>query len=294
MTQNVGFIGLGNMGLPMAINLVKAGFSVKGSDLSAEQVAKLTEAGGQGVGSAAEAVEGAEIIVTMLPAGRHVRAVYEEAILGKAAAGTLLIDSSTIDVETARALANEAEAVGLEMLDAPVSGGTVGAQGGTLTFMVGGKADSLEKGRAVLEVMGKNIVLAGDAGAGQAVKACNNMILAVSMIGVSEGLVMAEKLGVDLQRVYDICSTSTSSCWALNTYCPVPGMSEAAPSNRDFAPGFTANMMLKDLKLAQDAAGSSATTTEIGKHALALYQEFVDNGNGELDFSGIIRMIRER
>ena len=288
----IGFIGLGNMGLPMALNLLKAGYAVQGFDLVADAVAKLVEAGGVDAGSAAGAVDGAEVVVSMLPAGEHVRRVYDESVIGRAGKGVLLIDSSTIDVDTARAVAAAAAAAGLEMLGAPVSGGTAGAAAGTLTFMVGGSAAAFERAQPVLQAMGKTLVHAGPSGSGQAAKVCNNMMLAISMIGVSEAFVMAEKLGLDTKKLFDISSTATGQSWAMTSYCPVPGLVEAAPSNRGFQPGFTAAMMMKDLNLAQDAAESSNASTPLGAHAAQLFRDYVESGNGDFDFSGIINMIR--
>ncbi len=289
----IGFIGLGNMGAPMAANLVKAQHSVTGFDLVAGAVAALDAAGGKVAASAAEAAAG-DIVVTMLPAGPQVRAVYlgPDGIIAKAKKGALLIDCSTIDVETARLVAAEAAKAGLEMLDAPVSGGTMGAQGGTLTFMVGGPESAFARGRPVLEKMGRTIVHAGPSGSGQTAKICNNMILAVSMIGVCEGFALAEKLGLPAQTLFDITSTSTSACWAMTNYCPMPGPVPAAPSNRGYAAGFTAANMLKDLRLSQQAAASASAATPMGAAAANLYQLFVDGGTGALDFSAIMQLIR--
>jgi 3-hydroxyisobutyrate dehydrogenase len=290
----VGFIGLGNMGGPMAANLVKAGHTVHGFDLSEEAKAKLVEAGGTVSGSAADAISGADVVVTMLPAGRHVEAVYlgDGGLIGAAAKGTLFIDSSTIDVATARKVAAEAEAAGMGMIDAPVSGGVGGAQAGTLTFMVGGPEDAFDKAKPFLDVMGKTIVHAGGPGNGQAAKICNNMILGISMIGVSEAFVLAEKLGLDHQKLFDISSTASGQCWSLTTYCPVPGPVPTSPANRDYQAGFTADMMLKDLKLAQDAANTSSANTPLGAEAAQIYGLFASEGNGGVDFSGIIRFLR--
>ena len=290
----IGFIGLGNMGAPMAANLVKAQHSVTGFDLVAAAVAALDAAGGKVAASAAEAAAAGDIVVTMLPAGPQVRAVYlgPDGIIAKAKKGALLIDCSTIDVETARLVAAEAVKAGLEMLDAPVSGGTMGAQGGTLTFMVGGPESAFARGRPVLEKMGRTIVHAGPSGSGQTAKICNNMILAVSMIGVCEGFALAEKLGLPAQTLFDITSTSTSACWAMTNYCPMPGPVPAAPSNRGYAAGFTAANMLKDLRLSQQAAASASAATPMGAAAANLYQLFVDGGTGALDFSAIMQLIR--
>jgi 3-hydroxyisobutyrate dehydrogenase len=290
----IGFIGLGNMGLPMAVNLVKAGHEVSGFDLFPHGVEKLRAAGGKAGASIAELAAGSEVVVTMLPAGKHVREVYldDEGILAKAKPGTLLIDSSTIDVDSARAVEAAAKARGLLMLDAPVSGGVGGAQAGTLTFMVGGADAAFAKAEPVLSVMGKTVVHAGAAGAGQAAKICNNMILGISMIGVSEAFVLAEKLGLDKQKLFDISSKSSGQCWSLTTYCPVPGPVPTSPANRDYQPGFTAAMMLKDLRLAQDAARAGGATTPLGAEAAAIYGLYVGQGEGGRDFSGIIQFLR--
>jgi len=291
----IGFIGLGNMGLPMAQNLVKAGHAVQGFDLSKPQVEALTATGGRAAEGIKTAASGAEIVITMLPAGQHVREVYlsSDGVLASVGAGTLLIDSSTIDVDSARAVAAAAEKKGLAMLDAPVSGGVGGAQAGTLTFMVGGSDAAFAKARPVLEAMGKTIVHAGGAGNGQAAKICNNMILGVSMIAVSEAFVLAEKLGLDAQKLFDIASKSSGQCWSMTRYCPVPGPVPTSPANRDYKAGFTAAMMLKDLKLAQDAASAAGAKASLGAGAEQIYAQFVEAGEGTRDFSGVIRFIRD-
>jgi 3-hydroxyisobutyrate dehydrogenase len=288
----IAFIGLGNMGGPMAANLVKAQHQVMAFDLSAAAVDAAVDKGAKKVGSAAEAVKGADIVVTMLPAGKHVREVYEKDVLPNAAKGTLLIDCSTIDVDSARYVGALATKAGLEMVDAPVSGGVGGATAGTLTFMVGGGEQAFAKARPVLEKMGKNIVHAGASGNGQAAKICNNMILGVSMIAVSEAFVLAEKLGLDHQKLFDISSKSSGQCWSLTTYCPVPGPVPTSPANRDYQPGFTAAMMLKDLKLAQAAAKASGAKTPLGANAERIYSSYAESGEGGRDFSGIIRLLR--
>jgi 3-hydroxyisobutyrate dehydrogenase len=290
----IAFIGLGNMGLPMAINLVKAGHQVEGVDLNPASLAKLKEAGGTPVEFAKVAASRADAVVTMLPAGKHVREVYLGAggIVENANPGTLLIDCSTIDVETARAVAAEAAKKGLLMLDAPVSGGVGGAAGGTLTFMVGGSTQAFTRAESILQKMGKTIVHAGGAGTGQAAKICNNMILGISMIAVSEAFVLAEKLGLDHQKLFDISSKSSGQCWSMTSYCPVPGPVPASPANRDYQAGFTAAMMLKDLRLAQDAAKTAGAKTELGADAERIYSAYADSGEAEKDFSGIIRFIR--
>jgi 3-hydroxyisobutyrate dehydrogenase len=291
----IGFIGLGNMGLPMAQNLVKAGHSVKGFDVTKTQIEALVSSGGAAAANVKAAAGGVDMAITMLPAGQHVRDVYlgAQGVLASAAPGTLLIDCSTIDVETSRAVSSAAEKKSLAMLDAPVSGGVGGAQAGTLTFMVGGSDAAFAQAKPVLEMMGKTIVHAGGAGNGQAAKICNNMILGVSMIAVSEAFVLAEKLGLDAQKLFDISSKSSGQCWSMTTYCPVPGPVPASPANRDYKAGFTAAMMLKDLKLAQDAAKTAGAKTPLGADAEKIYSQFVEAGEGPRDFSGVIRFIRD-
>ena len=290
----IGFIGLGNMGLPMAQNLLKAGHQVEGVDVNPTAVEKLKAAGGASAETAKVAASRADVVITMLPSGKEVRAVYlgPAGIIESANPGTLLIDCSTIDVDTARAVAAEAEKKGLLMLDAPVSGGVGGATAATLTFMVGGSTQAFTRAESILQKMGKTIVHAGGAGNGQAAKICNNMILGVSMIAVSEAFVLAEKLGLDHQKLFDISSKSSGQCWSMTTYCPVPGPVPTSPANRDYTAGFTAAMMLKDLKLAQDAAKAAGAKTELGADAARIYQSYVDSGEAGRDFSGIIRFVR--
>jgi 3-hydroxyisobutyrate dehydrogenase len=290
---NIAFIGLGNMGLPMARNLLKVGHSVTGFDISEANTAKLIEAGGKKAESAAGAVSGAEIIITMLPAGDHVTDVYlgDGKVMKMAQAGTLLIDCSTIDVATARAVAGAARTAGFDMVDAPVSGGVSGAEGGTLTFMVGGSDEAFERAKPILEAMAGKIVHAGGSGNGQAAKICNNMMLGIQMLSVCEAFALAERLGLDAQKLYDISSTSSGQCWSLTTYCPYPGILDT-PASRDYQPGFAASMMLKDLRLAQQAAAGSGAATPLGAEATALYAMYCNSGNGTLDFSSIIRMLR--
>ena len=289
----IGFIGLGNMGAPMAANLIKAGHQVTGYDIVPAAVATLAAKGGRAAASAAEAIAAGDVVITMLPAGPQVREVYlgNGGILGSARKDALLIDCSTIDVDTARAIAAAAAEAGFEMLDAPVSGGTAGAAAATLTFMVGGEVSAFARAQPILEAMGRTIVHTGPAGNGQAVKICNNMLLAVSMIGVCEALTLGQELGLAPQTLFDVVSKSTGQCWALTGYCPVPGPVPSSPANRDYAAGFTAAMMLKDLRLAQQAAGATAAPTPMGAAAAALYQLFVDQGEGGLDFSAIYRFI---
>jgi 3-hydroxyisobutyrate dehydrogenase len=290
----IGFIGLGNMGLPMAQSLIKAGHPVCGYDVSAAALDKLAAAGGIAVRSLDVASMGVDLVITMLPAREQVREVYlgSGGVLASAASGTLLIDCSTVDVETARAVAAAANVNELAMVDAPVSGGVAGAQAGTLTFMVGGSDQAFERAKPVLQAMGKNIVHAGAAGSGQAAKICNNMILGISMIAVSEAFVLAEKLALDAAKLFEIAAQSSGQCWSLTSYCPVPGLVESSPANRDYQPGFTAAMMLKDLKLAQDAARSTRSIAPLAAGATAIYQSFVDDGGAAVDFSGIIRFLR--
>ena len=290
----IGFIGLGNMGLPMAQNLIKAGHQVEGVDINPASLEKLKIAGGTSVETAKIAAARADVVITMLPSGKEVRAVYlgPGGIIENANAGTLLIDCSTIDVETARAVAGEAEKKGLLMLDAPVSGGVGGAAAATLTFMVGGSAQALTRAQSILEKLGRTIVHAGGAGNGQAAKMCNNMILGVSMIAVSEAFVLAEKLGLDHQKLFDISSKSSGQCWSMTTYCPVPGLVPTSPANRDYQAGFTAAMMLKDLKLSQEAAKAGGVNTQLGADATRIYSAYVESGEAGRDFSGIIRFIR--
>jgi 3-hydroxyisobutyrate dehydrogenase len=290
----IGFIGVGNMGWPMARNLLKAGHRLKVFDLAPALVARVVAAGAMAAGSAIEAARGVEAVVTMLPAGKHVASVYlgESGIIAASRPGTLLIDSSTIDVQTAREVGAAAAAASRPMIDAPVSGGTGGAEAATLTFMVGGPEPAFAQARPLLEAMGKTIVHAGGPGNGQAAKICNNMILGVSMIAVSEAFVLAEQLGLDHQKLFEISSKSSGQCWSLTTYCPVPGPVPTSPANRDYKPGFTADMMLKDLRLSQDAGAKSGAATPLGAAATDLYARFAEAGHGDVDFSGIVRMLR--
>jgi 3-hydroxyisobutyrate dehydrogenase len=289
----IGFIGLGNMGLPMARNLLKADHRVTGFDVVPSAVEAAAASGVRGARSAPEAADGAELVITMLPEGRHVREVYmgEQGLIARAGASALLIDCSTIDVETARAVNLAAAERGLEMLDAPVSGGVTGAESASLTFMVGGSEPGFARAQPILQRMGKAVVHTGPSGNGQAAKICNNMILGISMIGVCEAFVLAEKLGLSAHRLFEVASQSSGQCWSLTSYCPVPGPVPGSPANRDYQPGFTAAMMAKDLRLAQAAAHSVDLATPLGANARSLYALFAGRGHGGLDFSAIIKMI---
>ncbi len=294
---NIGFIGLGNMGTPMAANLVKAGHRVRGYDVNTAALQNLTSIGVEVAANASEAARGADVVITMLPAGEHVREVWlHQGGLIEAVkdAAPLLIDCSTIDVESARIVTEAAHNAGLDMLDAPVSGGVGGAVAATLTFMVGGSDAAFVRGLPILQAMGKNIVHAGGPGAGQAAKICNNMMLAINMAGVCEGFLLARKLGLDWDRLFQIASASSGQSWALSNYCPAPGPVPAAPSNRDYAAGFMAALMLKDVKLSQAAADAVGSPTPLGAHAMSLYQAVVDVGNGAKDFSVVFRWLESQ
>ena len=289
----IAFIGLGNMGLPMARNLLRAGHQVVGYDVVAAALDAAASADVRPAGSVAEALAGAESVITMLPEGRHVRDVYlgVEGIIARAEPDALLIDCSTIDVDSARAVNRTAGERGSEVLDAPVSGGVAGAENATLTFMVGGSEQGVARARPILEQMGKAVVHAGPSGNGQAAKICNNMILGISMIGVCEAFVLAERLGLAADKLFEVSNQSSGQCWSLTSYCPVPGLVPSSPANRDYRAGFTAAMMAKDLRLAQAAAQSVDAPTPMGAQARSLYALFANRGHGGLDFSAIIRMI---
>jgi 3-hydroxyisobutyrate dehydrogenase len=292
--SRIAFIGLGNMGAPMVRNVLDAGHSVRAYDLVPRAIDDARAAGAEAAPSAADAAAGVDAVITMLPAGRDVRAVYlgEGGVLDAVDPGTLLIDCSTIDVGTARDVGAAAAASRLEMIDAPVSGGVAGAEGASLTFMVGGTEAAVDRARPILEAMGKTIIHAGGAGNGQAAKICNNMILGISMIAVGEAFVLGEKLGLTHQKLYDVAAAASGQCWSLTSYCPVPGPVPASPANRDYVPGFTAAMMLKDLRLAQEAAQSAEAATPLGTEAAALYALYAAAGQAGKDFSGIITMLR--
>lgn len=284
--MKIGFIGLGNMGAPMAANLVKAGHEVTGFD-----VAGVTVEGAANAGSAAEAASGRDAVITMLPDGAILRAVYAD-IVPAGTKGAVFIDCSTVDVESARAAHDMAAAQGLLSVDAPVSGGVGGASAGTLTFMAGGSDESFARAAPLFEIMGQKAVHCGDAGAGQSAKICNNMLLGISMIGTCEAFALAEKLGLSAQSLFDVVSTSSGSCWSVNTYCPVPGIGPQSPADNGYKPGFAAELMLKDLKLSQQAAGSVSAQTPMGARATELYDEFVAGEGKGRDFSAMIEQLK--
>ena len=292
--MKIAFIGLGNMGGGMAANLVKAGHEVTAFDLAEPAIARARGNGCAIATSAAEAVAGAEAVVTMLPAGKHVAGVYTDSVIGTAPPAAILIDCSTIDVATAREVEDVAGAAGYTMVDAPVSGGIAAADAGTLTFMVGGSAAGFERARPILEAMGKAVIHAGQAGAGQAAKICNNMLLGATMVATCEAFGLARKLGLDLQTFYDISSKASGQSWSMTSYCPVPGVGPDTPADRNYEGGFAAALMLKDLKLAMDAAREAGAFVPMGDEAEELFERFVNSGNGNKDFSGIIRMIEEQ
>jgi 3-hydroxyisobutyrate dehydrogenase len=291
----IGFIGLGHMGMPMAHNLLKGGHDLFVYDIAPQGVDQLVTLGATRCQTLAAIAEQADTVITMLQTGAQVRAVTQgkEGLLAHLKPERLYLECSTIDVATSREIHQQAQARNIAMLDAPVSGGVIGAEAATLTFMVGGEAKTFARAKPLLELMGKNIIHAGAAGNGQVAKICNNMILGVSMIAVSEAFALGEKLGLDAKTFYDISSQSSGQCWSMTSYCPAPGLVEAAPSNRDYEAGFTANMMLKDLRLSQRAATEAKATTPLGAQATKVYKQFTDEGHGDLDFSGIIKMIEQ-
>jgi len=288
--MKIAFIGLGNMGGGMAANLVKAGHEVRAFDLSEPALAAAREAGCRTFPTAKEACQGAEAVVSMLPNGAIVKAVYWDDVIGHAPEGAILLDCSTIDVATAREVIEVTEAHGYQMVDAPVSGGIAAANGGTLTFMVGGSDEAFARAQPILSAMGKAVIHAGAAGNGQAAKICNNMLLAIHMIGTCEAFAMAQKLGLDPQTFYDISSVSSGQNWSMTSYCPVPGVGPTTPADNGYQGGFAAGLMLKDLKLAMEAAESAGAKVELGDHARAIYEAFAKDNAGT-DFSGIIRSL---
>lgn len=292
----IGFVGLGNMGGPMARNLIGAGHQLRVFDIVPAAVARAVAFGAEPAIDVAGAARGVEVLITMLPAGEQMREVYlaKDGVIASASPGTLLVDSSTIDVATAREVATVADSAGFDMIDAPVSGGVAGAEAATLSFMVGGSEAAFVSAEPVLRAMGTTVVHAGATGNGQVAKICNNLILGVSMAAVCEAFVLAERLGLPAQTLFDIASRSSGQCWSLTSYCPVPGLAPASPANRDYRPGFSAAMMLKDLRLVESAAANVDAVTELATHAAALYADFVAADGRDLDFSGIIKMIRAR
>ncbi|MEC7830917.1 MAG: 3-hydroxyisobutyrate dehydrogenase [Pseudomonadota bacterium] len=288
------FIGLGNMGLPMAKNLLKANHNVFGFDLVESQMKQFLEAGGREEENISSALQKSEIVISMLPSGKHVKGIYlgDDGIINNAPENLLLIDSSTIDVESSREVEKEANERNLNMLDAPVSGGVTGAEAGTLTFMVGGDAEAFKKAKEFLDIMGGNVIHAGQAGNGQVAKIANNMLLAISMIGTSEAFNLAENLGLDASTFFDIASTASGQCWSMTSYCPVPGPVPTSPANNDYKPGFSAALMLKDLRLSQEASSFSNSQTPLGQKATSIYEDMEKNGHDNLDFSGVIKLLK--
>ena len=291
MTDTIAFIGLGNMGGGMAANLVKNGFTVRAFDLSDDALAKAEAAGAIRAASAADAVTGADAVVTMLPAGKHVEAVYTDDVFGAAKPGTLFLDCSTIDVATARRVIAAAKAKGFQMADAPVSGGIAAANAGSLTFMVGGDDDAFSRAKPILSAMGKAVIHAGSDGNGQAAKICNNMLLGATMVATCEAFAMAQKIGLDAQTFYDISSVSSGQSWSMTSYCPVPGVGPQSPADNGYSGGFAVALMLKDLKLALEAAASVNASVPMGAQAESLYQLLANKGEAGQDFSSIIKLL---
>jgi 3-hydroxyisobutyrate dehydrogenase len=293
---SIGFIGVGHMGGPMARNLLKAGHQVTVFDPNAGNAGAMVAGGAKQAASLVELSAANDVILSMLPSGRELRVAYldNDGIVAHAKSGALLVDCSTTDVDSARAVADAAKKRGLQFIDSPVSGGVAGAEAGSLTFMAGGDEKAVEAARPILMSMGKNVVHTGGSGSGQAAKICNNLILGVSMIGVCEAFVLAEHLGLSADKLFAVSSTSSGQCWSLTSYCPAPGPVPTAPSNREYKPGFAAKMMLKDLRLATDAAEKHNQAIELGDLAKRLYERFVQEGSGDLDFSAIIKAVRQR
>ncbi len=289
--MKIAFIGLGNMGGGMAANLVRAGHTVRAFDLADEALARARESGCETFTNVRDAVQGADAVVSMLPNGAIVDKVYAGDVIGHAPASAILLDCSTIDVATARKVGEAAASAGYAMVDAPVSGGIAAANAGTLTFMVGGTDDAFARAQPILAAMGKAVIHAGTLGAGQAAKICNNMLLGIHMIGTCEAMAMAVKLGLDPQKFYDIASVSSGQNWSLTSYCPLPGVGPQSPADNGYQPGFAAALMLKDLKLAMEAAETSGAAVPMGDHARQIYEAFAEAGNGGMDFSAIIKTL---
>lgn len=289
--KNIGFIGLGNMGLPMAKNIKKAGYNIKAFDTDKSACDTASDSGIRISSSVIEAAEDVDFVITMLPSGPIMLSVFDETI-PVANEGTVFIDCSTVDVSSAKKAHDMAKNTGMGCLDSPVSGGITGAEAGTLTLMIGGEKESFDKAEDVLNVVGGRLVHCGKGGAGQSAKICNNMLLGITMIGLSEAFVLAEKLELDQQALYDVMSTSSGSCWSLLNYCPLPGIGTASPADNDYQPGFAAELMLKDLTLSQQAADETASATPMGRHATEFYKQFVDEGLGGKDFSAVINQLK--
>lgn len=291
---NIGFVGLGHMGHPMAKNLVKAGFALAVYDVVPKAIDALVSEGAKAAASLAEVAQNADVVITMLQNGKQVKEVclQENGIFANAKKDLLFIDSSSIEISICRELHTIAKSKSIAMVDAPVSGGVAGAETGGLTFMVGGSEADFNRANPILEKMGKKIIHAGADGLGQAAKICNNLILAISMIGTCEGFVLGEKLGLDPKKFFEISSSASGQCWSMTSYCPIPGIIEKAPSNNNYQPGFMAKMMLKDLRLAQDASEQIKSAIPLGAEAAELFAMFVNQGFGEMDFSGIVNMIK--
>ncbi len=291
----VGFIGLGNMGGGMARNILKAGHKLKAFDLNEQVLADICAAGATAASSAVDAATNVDAVITMLPAGKHVKSVYlgAEGLIAAASPGTIMMDCSTIDVDSAREVVAAATSAGLKMVDAPVSGGVAAAAAGSLTFMVGGTEGDFDSAEKYLNSMGANIIHAGKAGSGQAAKICNNMMLGIQMISVAEAFILAEKLGLEAEKLFAISSKASGQCWSLTSYCPVPGPVPASPANNEYKAGFAAAMMLKDLRLSQEAAASAGAVTPLGACSRDLYEKFTEMSADDMDFSGIINMLRD-
>lgn len=291
---DIAFIGLGHMGLPMAQNLLKGGHKVRGYDINPHALEAFHQGGGETAKDIPSVVKDVDVVITILPEGKHVLAAYEgaEGILNHVKQGVRIAECSTIDMATARTIHTQAEEKGIRLIDAPVSGGVGGAHAGTLTFMIGGREEDFKSLKPFLDLMGKTLIYCGEAGLGQAAKICNNLILGVTMIGVCEAFNLAEKLGLDRYKFFEVASQSSAQCWSISSYCPVPGPVPSSPANREYTAGFTAAMMMKDLKLAAQASEMVSVPTPLGAEALALYTLFCKNGGQEFDFSGIMMLLQ--